>query len=410
MLGKESLLHDGRFRAYLFYRLCLTLAMQMQSVAVGWQVYELTHSALHLGYVGLAIFIPTLLFALPGGKAADLLPRRHLMLAAEGLLLTASVILLISTRFSSGSTSLIYPTLILIGLARSFGNPATSAYLPQMIASKRLPEAVAMNSTVFQLATIAGPALAGLLFGWAGGQVGYVYGLCVALLLLSMLTLLRLPLFPAPAPEQRRQLELLAGLRFIAREKLILGAISLDLFAVLLGGAVALLPIFARDILHVGPEGLGYLRSAPALGAAAMALLLGFRPLHRQVGRAMFVAVAIFGMFTVVFGLSQNFWLSLACLVVLGASDMVSVVIRQTLIQTHTPDAMRGRVSAVNMVFIGASNELGEFESGLTASWFGTVPAVVIGGLGTCLVVLVWSRLFPALRQADTFSSPPQSS
>lgn len=402
-------MRDRRFVLYLVYRLCLTLAMQIQSVAVAWQVYELTHSALHLGYVGLAIFLPTLLFALPGGKAADIFPRRHLMLGAELLLLIASLSLFASTRLELG-TELIYPTLILIGLARAFGNPATSAYLPQMIGKARLSQAVAMNSTVFQLATIAGPALAGLIFGWSGGQVGLVYALCAGLLLLAMAALLQLPLFQAPPPEERRQLELLAGLRFIARQKLILGAISLDLFAVLFGGAVALLPVYARDILHVGPEGLGYLRAAPAVGAATMAVFLGFRPLHRHVGRKMFAAVAVFGIFTVIFGLSSHFGLSLACLVMLGASDMVSVVIRQTLIQTHTPDAMRGRVSAVNMVFIGASNELGEFESGVTASWWGTVPAVVVGGIGTCFVVALWSWLFPALRQADTFSDNPQRS
>ncbi len=406
----KSLLRDRRFVLYLAYRLFLVLAMQMQSVAVAWQVYEITHSALHLGYVGLAIFLPTLLFALPGGKAADLLPRRNLMLAAEALLLLASLSLYISTSVQEDQLPLIYLTLVFIGIARSFGNPSTSAYLPQMIGSARLPQAVAMNSTVFQLATISGPALAGLIFAWGGGQVGMIYAICGGFLILAIIALLKLPYFPAPAPEDRRQLELLGGLRFIWKEKLILGAITIDLFAVLLGGAVALLPIFARDILHVGPEGLGYLRSAPAVGAALMAIFLGIRPLERGVGRLMFMAVTVFGIVTIIFGLSTHFLLSLACLVVLGASDMISVVIRQTLIQTHTPNSMRGRVAAVNMVFIGASNELGEFESGITANYFGTVPAVVMGGLGTCLVVLLACWFFPALRRAETFRDRPQNS
>jgi MFS family permease len=403
-----SLLQDTRFRLYLSYRLLVTLAIQMQSVAVAWQIYEQTQSPLHLGYVGLAIFIPNLLLALPGGKAADRYPRRHLMLGSIGVLLLASLHLLASTSLGSDSTPVIYTTLVMIGMARAFGNPASSAYLPQLVGPERLSQAVAVNSTIFQLGTIGGPALAGLLFSWSSGNVAYLYGLCCAFFLIALIALARLPVFPAPHLDERRQLELLGGLRFIWQQKLILGAISLDLFAVLLGGAVALLPIFARDILHVGAEGLGYMRSAPAVGAALMAAYLSFRPLRRHVGRSMLIAVALFGLFTIGFGLSRNFALSLFCLVMLGATDMISVVVRQTLIQIHTPETMRGRVSAVNMVFIGASNELGEFESGLTASWWGAVPAVVVGGIGTCFVVATWALLFPTLRRVQDFQRPSQ--
>jgi MFS family permease len=397
---KESVLNEPSFRLFLVYRLLVTLAIQMQSVAVAWQVYNLSHSALHLGYVGLAIFLPNLLFALPGGRAADRYPRRRTMLVSISLILLTSVSLLLSHLYPENGLGQIYITLGLLGLARAYYGPAATAYLAQLVPTHQLPRAVAINSTAFQLSTIMGPALAGVIVALPAASVATVYATCLVFLLAAVLILLRLPMLPIPGGPGR-DLDILGGLRYVWGNKLILGAISLDLFAVLLGGAVALLPVFARDILHVGAAGLGTMRSAPALGAMLMAIYLSLRPLNGYVGYKMLGAVLLFGIATIGFGLSKDFHFSLGCLVLLGATDMISVVVRQTLIQTHTPDAMRGRVSAVNMVFIGASNELGEFESGVTAAWLGTVPAVVLGGVGTCLVVLIWSLIFPALRKID---------
>jgi MFS family permease len=397
---RESVLNEPSFRLFLVYRLLVTLAIQMQSVAVAWQVYNLSHSALHLGYVGLAIFLPNLLFALPGGRAADRYPRRRTMLVSISLILLTSVSLLLSHLYPQNGLGQIYVTLGLLGLARAYYGPAATAYLAQLVPTQQLPRAVAINSTAFQLSTIMGPALAGVIVALPTASVATVYATCLVFLLAAVLILLRLPMLPIPGGPGR-DLDILGGLRYVWGNKLILGAISLDLFAVLLGGAVALLPVFARDILHVGAAGLGTMRSAPALGAMLMAIYLSLRPLNGYVGYKMLGAVLLFGIATVGFGLSKDFHFSLGCLVLLGATDMISVVVRQTLIQTHTPDAMRGRVSAVNMVFIGASNELGEFESGVTAAWLGTVPAVVLGGVGTCLVVLIWSLIFPALRKID---------
>lgn len=394
---------DRSFRLFVVYRLLVTLAIQMQAVAVAWQVYNISHNALDLGYVGLAIFLPNLLFALPGGRAADRYPRRLIMLLSILLILMASGSLLYSHLHPESGLTQIYITLCLIGLARAFYGPAASAYLSQLVPADRLPRAVAINSTAFQFSTIFGPALAGWIVAMPGASVATVYATCFTLLLAGIVLLMRLPMLPIPGGPGR-DLELLGGLRYVWGNKLILGAISLDLFAVLLGGAVALLPVYARDILNVGASGLGAMRSAPALGATMMALYLSVRPLQGHVGYKMLGSVLLFGIATVLFGISKNYIFSLGCLVILGATDMISVVVRQTLIQTHTPDIMRGRVSAVNMVFIGASNELGEFESGVTAAWFGTVPAVVLGGVGTCLVVLIWSLLFPALRRVDKLS------
>jgi MFS family permease len=397
---RESVLNEPSFRLFLVYRLLVTLAIQMQSVAVAWQVYNLSHSALHLGYVGLAIFLPNLLFALPGGRAADRYPRRRTMLVSISLILLTSVSLLLSHLYPQNGLGQIYVTLGLLGLARAYYGPAATAYLAQLVPTHQLPRAVAINSTAFQLSTIMGPALAGVIVALPAASVATVYATCLVFLLAAVLILLRLPMLPIPGGPGR-DLDILGGLRYVWGNKLILGAISLDLFAVLLGGAVALLPVFARDILHVGAAGLGTMRSAPALGATLMAIYLSLRPLKGYVGYKMLGAVLLFGIATIGFGLSKDYHFSLGCFVLLGATDMISVVVRQTLIQTHTPDAMRGRVSAVNMVFIGASNELGEFESGVTAAWLGTVPAVVLGGVGTCLVVVIWSLIFPALRKVD---------
>lgn len=404
---EHSLLRNRHFQLFLLYRLALTLAIQIQSVAVAWHVYDKTRNPLFLGYVGLAIFLPSLISALPAGRLADIHPRRRIMLLSVGALALCSTSLIVSTFWAGGGLIHLYLTFIVIGFSRAFGNPSSSSYLPQLVPAHRLSQGVAFSSTTYQLGTIIGPALAGLLFGWNQGHLQWVYGASLALFSLALLCLLQLPNI-SPPPQDGKRFELLAGLRYVWEQKLILGAISLDLFAVLFGGAVALLPIYAREILHVGPEGLGYLRSAPAVGAAIVAIFIAFRPLKQKVGWTMLIAVGLFGAITIAFGLSHHFVLSLLCLLLLGATDMISVVVRQTLIQVHTPDAMRGRVSAVDMVFVGASNELGEFESGVTASLWGTVPAVVVGGLGTIAVVCLWAGLFPALRRANDFRTLPK--
>ncbi len=396
---------DRKFRDYLFYRMTLTLAVQIQSVAVAWQVYEKTKNPLYLGYVGLAIFLPSLLSALPSGRLADIYPRRNIMLASITALCLGSISLFLSTVWTEGGLLHLYLTFVLVGFARALGGPAASSYLPQLIDDERLPQAVALSSTTFQLGTIVGPSMAGIIFA-STHNLSHVYLTSLVLFALGVIALFRLPALPK-ALNVSRNFEVWEGLRYVWQNKLVLGAISLDLFAVLLGGAVGLLAVFAQDILKVGAEGLGYLRSAPAVGAALAALLLAFFPMKRKVGLKMLIAVALFGVFTVAFGLSTSFTLSLFCLVMIGATDMISVVVRQTLIQVHTPDSMRGRVSAVNLVFIGASNELGEFESGVTAAWWGTVPAVVVGGIGTIVVVLLWSVLFPSLRRANDYRTMP---
>jgi MFS family permease len=295
--------------------------------------------------------------------------------------------------------------LVGLGTIRAFSGPAGQALMPNLVPRDQLERAVALGSSNWQLAMIAGPSLGGVLYA-ATGHAYVVYGCCAVLAGIAACTIFMLgPIAVKRSTEPPSWKTLLAGIRYVRSNKPILGSISLDLFAVLLGGAVALLPIFARDILHIGAWGLGVLRSAPAIGAAVVALVVAWSPVKRHAGKAMFACVLLFGIATIVFGVSKNFALSLVALITLGAADMVSVVIRSTLIQMHTPDEMRGRVSAVNMVFIGASNELGEFESGLTAAWFGPMPAVVIGGIGTCIVVVVWSALFPELRDVDRMDS-----
>jgi predicted MFS family arabinose efflux permease len=295
----------------------------------------------------------------------------------------------------------------LIGAGQAFLGPASQSLLPFLVAREDFPRAVAWNSSTFQVATIAGPAVGGLLYAFGPACVYAVSAgcyACAALLISSIRARLRVAAAVKPGFDG-----ILTGLRFVFSRPAILGAISLDLFAVLFGGATALLPIYARDILRVGPLGLGLLRSAPAIGAGIVALWLAQRPLTRRAGKRMFACVALFGIMTVVFGLSRSFFLSLASLAVLGAADMVSVVVRQTLVQINTPDEKRGRVSAVNSIFIGASNQLGEFESGLTASWFGVVPAAVLGGIGTLIVVALWAGLFPSLRRADKLVTDKRS-
>jgi MFS family permease len=377
-------------------RVLSVLASEMQAVAVGWQIYGLTHRPLDLGLVGLAQFAPGIVLFLIAGHTADRVPRKRILQTCMGgYALVSSLLFTFTTR---GLTSVypIYLVLLLNGTARAFSMPASQALLPTLVAEEHFPLAVAWGSSWFQAATIFGPVLGGLIYGATGSPLP-VYGCAALSYAAAFVFYSRLRVKSVERARQSPEM-VWEGLRFIWRNKFVLGAISLDLFAVLLGGAVALLPVYARTILNVGATGLGILRSAPGLGAIAMALLLAHHPLGRRQGSIMLACVFGFGAFTIVFGLSHNVALSLAALALTGACDMVSVVVRSTMVQLRTPDHMRGRVSAVNMVFIGASNEVGQFESGITAQWFGTVPAVVLGGIGTILVVAAWTRLFPQLR------------
>jgi MFS family permease len=398
------------FVNYTLARFFIVVALEMQSVAVGWQVYAITNRPLDLGYVGLAQFAPGFVLFLFAGHAADLFDRRKLLTCCyAGYGLCSALLLAISWR-APQSVHLIYVVLVFVGVSRSFSFPVSRAILPHLVPEEHFSNAVAWNASTFQIATIAGPALGGIAYALFRGPEA-VYALAVTVSILSIVLTLRI--HPLPASPEKEMAEtvtgkepislrtVLAGFRFIRERKLILGSISLDMFAVLLGGAVALLPVYARTILHTGPWGLGLLRSAPGVGAALMAIVVAHRPIHRRAGLTMLLAVAAFGVFTIVFGISHSLILSLVALLLTGAADMVSVIIRATLVQVATPDEMRGRVNAVDMLFIGVSNELGEFESGLTAQWFGTVPAVVLGGVGTLLVIATWAWLFPELRKAD---------
>jgi len=371
----------------------------MLGVAVGWHVYDLTGSAFALGMVGLAQFLPALILALPGGLAADRLERRTILLLTFLLGIVVAALLLGISVMPHANAGWIFPVVALIGVGQAFLGPASQSIIPFLVSREEFPRAVAVNSGTFQIATILGPALGGLLYAFGPGCV---YGVSAGLYALAAFLVSRIRArLRVEAAAKPGFSQMHAGLRFVFSQPLILGAISLDLFAVLFGGATALLPIYARDILHVGPWGLGLLRSAPAVGAAVVAFVLARRPLAGNAGMKLFAGVSLFGLMTIVFGLSRSFFLSLSALAVLGAADMVSVVIRQTLVQINTPDEKRGRVSAVNSIFIGASNQLGEFESGVTAAWMGVVPAAVLGGVGTLVVVLLWSLLFPSLRQAN---------
>jgi len=382
-------------------RFLVTASSEMQAVAVGWQIYSITHRPLDLGLVGLAQFLPGVLLFLLAGHAADRFPRRRIIMACYAGFSLCSLVLLALSVMSVHAIWPIYAVLLGNGVVRSFNGPASQSILPSLVAEEHFPNAVAWSSSIFMSATILGPAIGGLLYGITNSPAP-VYcsaaaGAVIALTLVSRLRL-KLPIRPRIAPSKALILD---GLRYIWRKKLVLGAMSLDLFAVLLGGAVALLPVYADKILKIGPSGLGLLRSGPGMGALLIAVANAYYPLKRHAGAAMLWCVAGFGTFTVVFGLSRIAVLSMAALVLLGACDMISVIVRSTMVQLATPDEMRGRVSAVNMVFIGASNEVGQFESGLTAQWFGTVPAVVLGGLGTVCIVALWTWLFPQLRKVD---------
>jgi MFS family permease len=386
------------FRRYMMAGTILTVGGQMQGVAVGWELYERTGSKMALGLVGLAQFLPVLLLALPAGHAADRYSRRTLMLLALGLLLLSSTGLALLSR-GHGPVSLMYGCLLLAGTSQAVSRPARVSFLPQLVPVAVLPNAVTWNTSGWQTAAVLGPALGGALIALTRGAT-WVYLADVACCLASIALVAAIRTRPARRGVETFSLRsLVAGFEFVRKTDLILAAITMDLFAVLLGGSVALLPIFAKDILHVGPTGLGWLRTAPSIGAVLMGLVIAHRPPLRRAGPTLLWAVAGFGAATIVFGLSRNPYLSFAMLLLTGAFDNISVVIRGTLVQTLTPDAMRGRVAAVNALFIGSSNELGGFESGLTAQLFGPVASVVGGGIGTILVVLAAARTWPRLRQ-----------
>ncbi|MFT4192036.1 MAG: MFS transporter [Comamonas sp.] len=384
-------------------RLFGTAASQMLMVAIGWQMYELTGSAWDLGLVGLYQFVPALALTLVAGHVADRLHRARIVACCLATDALVALVLVWATEGHWVGRELLLGLSVVLGMVRAFQMPAQQSLTPSLVPAALLPRAMAFASAGLQAAIIGGPALGGLIFV-AGASA--VYGTSAALFIAGGVLMAGLRYAHTPPPRAPLSVQtLLAGVRFIWQRKPVLGAISLDLFAVLLGGAVALLPIFAKDILHTGPWGLGLLRGAPAIGALFMSIVLTRWPIERQVGRRLLGAVALFGVATLVFAFSRNLVLSILALAVTGAMDMVSVVVRQTLVQLETPDVMRGRVSAVNSVFIGASNQLGEFESGATAALLGPVGSVVIGGVGTILVALAWRRLFPELAARDRLQS-----
>jgi len=393
-----QLLAQRQFMRFWLARLAGVMANQMLMVAVAWHMYDITSSAWDLGLVGLFQFVPALLMTLPAGHLADRLHRGRIFAAC--MLAQALVALLLVAATSGGfaTRELILAVSVVLGVARAFQMPAQQALTPLLVPQELLQTAIALSSSGMQAAIICGPALGGLLYVM-GSTV--VYASSALLLLFSCGLTLLVRYRHRPSTLAASWNSVLAGVAFVWQRKVLLGATSLDLFAVLLGGATALLPIYARDILHTGPVGLGLLRAAPAVGALAMSLLLMRFPLRRHVGRRLLAAVAVFGLATMLFGLSTHFGLSLLALAITGAADNISVVTRLTLVQLETPDEMRGRVSAVNSVFIGASNQLGEFESGATAALWGPVGSVLVGGLGTLLVAAAWQRLFPALARRD---------
>ena len=392
------------FTRFLVTRFAGALGVQMQTVAVGLQVYRLTHDPFDLGMIGLSQFVPFFALVLFAGQAADHWDRRRIALVCLLAQLACALTLGYFTLSGIHSALPVFGVMIVFGIARAFIMPASQALMPNLVPLELFGNAVGINSSAWQVATIAGPALGGVVYALAGPVAVYA----ATALLLTVATLFMLAVRAPPTQAAARGpgwQTLIEGLKFVWRRKPLLGALSLDLFAVLFGGAAALLPAYAVDVLHIGPIAFGWLRAAPGVGAALMAAWLTLRPIGRHAGAKMFVGIGAFGLATVVFGLSRSFALSLLALVVLGAADMISVFVRNVLVQLETPDAMRGRVGAVNSMFIGASNELGEFESGVTAAWWGLVPAVVVGGIATLGVAALWSRLFPALRRLDKFRS-----
>lgn len=400
-----------RHRAFAFYfiaRFLSTFGLQIISVSVGWQIYDLTRDPFDLGLVGLIQFLPALVLILLTGSAADRYGRRTIMMICEIIIGFCALALVYFAWKGLVSPLPIFAVLLVIGISRAFFAPASQSLAPNLVPARDLPNAIAWNSTSWQTATIVGPVAGGLLYG-LGPMTPYLTAVGFFALATVFITLV-----PPPLQRSRGEAQswdtLMAGFSYVRNQKIVLGAISLDMFAVLLGGAIALMPVFARDVLELGPTGLGWLRAAPGIGAIGMAIYLASRPVKRHAGRAMFIAVGVFGAATMIFGLSTSPLLSIAALIVMGASDMISVYVRQSLVQLWTPDELRGRVSAVNMVFIGASNELGEFRAGTMAALIGPVAAVVIGGAGTLAVALAWSFGFPALRQIQSLDKDAEES
>lgn len=406
MKGQSEIYRRRDLPVFLGARFLSEAAALAQSVAIGWAIYERSNSPLALGIVGIVQFTPLVLLTLPAGELCDRLSPRRVLVAGLAMQALCAIVFLMLTILPSHQLWPFYLVLLMLGAARAFADPAGQALLPLLLPPEQLPHAIAWNSSAWQMAVVAGPALGGLAYAFGPGVA---YALCSVGFLTAMLgvtTLSGRQHAPSDGVTLKGRIaRVVEGIEFMRSRSIVLGAISLDLFAVLLGGSTALLPVYARDILHVGPIGLGLLRSAPAVGACLTALVQSGHPPSRRVGLQLFAAVGIFGIFTLVFALSTSFILSLASLFALGASDMVSVNIRSSLVQLSTPDAMRGRVSAVNMLFIGASSELGTFESGLVAALVGTVSAVVLGGIGTLVVAAIWMRAFPALRRADSLYS-----
>ena len=397
------------FLRFQLARFCIVVATEMQAVAVGWQVYEITKRPLDLGLVGLAQFLPGIVLFLVSGHAADRFNRRNLLITCDvGFAICFALLLALSWR---GAVSIVavFAVLVLLGVVRSFNGPVSRAMLPHLVPPEHFAGSVAWASSIFTAATILGPIFGGLIYAFARGPIA-VYSCSLIAAGVAIALTLKIPSQEKPrAKPEANVANVFEGFRYIWREKLILGAISLDLFAVLLGGAVALLPVYAKEILDAGPWALGILRSAPGVGAGMMAIAIAHRPLKNRAGATMLWCVAGFGLFTVIFGFSRSFVISLVALFLVGATDMVSVIVRATLIQVATPDEMRGRVNAVDMIFIGASNELGQFESGITAQWFGAVPAVILGGIGAIIVTGLWAWMFPQLRKVNQLTMPKES-
>jgi MFS family permease len=400
-LSALAALQHRDFAVYALARFCATLAWQILGAAVGYQLYQLTRDPLALALVGLAQFVPFVCCVLPAGQVADRFDRRLVLICAYSVEALCAAALL---WFTLSGIKVLWPVFVamtVFGAGRAFWMPTGQAITPNLVPREAFPSAVAVNSTLFQSGVIIGPALSGVLLLW-GADAAYVTVVALLLIVVALMFTIK-PVRADVAPQPFRFGDLLEGLRFVFRRRTVLGAISLDLFAVLFGGATAMMPIYASEVLHVGPVGYGMLRAAPGVGAALIAALLAFSPIQRNVGRWMFSGVALFGCSTIVFGISTVFWLSLGALCLLGAGDMISVFVRHLLVQLETPDAIRGRVSAVSSMFIGASNELGEFESGLAAKGLGLVPSVVLGGVATLIVVAVYMRNFPELRRMNEF-------
>jgi MFS family permease len=401
--GRYAAFGHRPFLAYWLARFLTTFATQIVSVAVGWQIYDLTRDPFDLGLVGIVQFLPSLLLVLVTGAVADRFGRRLIMGAATLMEGCCALMLLVLTLNGLTSPLPVFGVLFLFGIARAFFGPAAASLVANLVPAKDFANAVAWNSSAWQTATIVGPVAGGLLYGLSAEAA---YGTAIVFMMLATALVMMIPRQDAPAAADRPTLSsLLAGFAYIRRDKVVLGAISLDLFAVLLSGATALLPVYARDILHLGPWGLGMLRAAPGVGAILVAVWLTGHPLRDRAGHILFVFVALFGVATIVFGVSTVPWLSILALALLGATDMVSVYVRETLIQLWTPDAVRGRVNAVNMVFVGASNELGEFRAGMMAAWIGTVHAVALGGVGAIVVAGLWAWMFPELRKVRSLKA-----